>query len=129
MKRVLAITAAILLFLAGVNALQNREKPRQWTLVTAAPTATRAPAPVLMDPPLPTGTPEPTAAAAETAAPAMEQETAQAEYAHVINANTGKYHEPGCKSIAEMKEKNRLYTNATDQELMDAGYKPCQRCH
>lgn len=49
-------------------------------------------------------------------------------YAYVGNANTMRLHFPECKSVSEMKEKNRVFFE-TREEAIDLGYIPCGRCH
>lgn len=48
---------------------------------------------------------------------------------YIANKNTKKFHYPSCDSVADMKEKNKLYFNGTRQELIDQGYEPCKRCN
>lgn len=44
------------------------------------------------------------------------------------NRNSKIYHEPGCSSVNDMKEKNKV--NFDSAEAAKAkGYKPCSRCH
>lgn len=50
------------------------------------------------------------------------------EYTYVCNTNTKKFHDPGCDSVAQMKENNRLYTNLSREELLAEGYEPCGNC-
>ncbi len=61
----------------------------------------------------------------ETELQAEEQE----DFAYVCNTSTMKFHYPECDSVAKMKEKNRLYTNLSREELLAEGYKPCGSCH
>lgn len=49
-------------------------------------------------------------------------------YTIVVNTNTGKYHVPGCKSVKQMKEKNKGYCDSVDY-LLSIGYVPCKNCH
>ena len=49
-------------------------------------------------------------------------------YAYVGNANTMRLHLPECKSVSEMKEKNRMFFE-TREEAIDLGFIPCGRCH
>ena len=49
-------------------------------------------------------------------------------FQYVCNTNTRKFHDPGCNSVAQMKEENRLYTNLTREELLAEGYEPCGNC-
>ncbi|MBQ7796229.1 MAG: hypothetical protein IJ374_06695 [Lachnospiraceae bacterium] len=49
-------------------------------------------------------------------------------YTIVVNTNTGKYHVPGCKSVNQMKEKNKGYCSDVNY-LLSNGYEPCKNCH
>ena len=44
------------------------------------------------------------------------------------NRNSKIYHEPGCSSVNEMKEKNKVNFDSADAAKA-SGYKPCSRCH
>ena len=70
-----------------------------------------------------TTTPEPTVVAAE---PVQEESDAQD---YVLNKNTKKFHYPNCKSVNQMKEKNKEYVTATREEIIDRGYEPCKNCN
>ncbi len=48
---------------------------------------------------------------------------------YILNVNTGKFHEPDCKSLNQMKEKNKKEFTGDRQELIDSGYEPCQNCN
>ena len=54
---------------------------------------------------------------------------AEGSYNYIVNANTGKFHYPDCPSVGKMKESNKIYSNATREELISQGYSPCGRCH
>ena len=48
---------------------------------------------------------------------------------YVVNTNTGKFHLPGCRSVAQMKASNRWdYTGSRDW-LISQGYEPCKNCN
>ena len=47
---------------------------------------------------------------------------------YVLNTNTKKIHLPDCKSVADIKEKNRGECTDPDEALAD-GYEWCKRCH
>ena len=57
----------------------------------------------------------------------IEDETQECKY--VCNTNTKKFHYPGCKSVNQMKEENRLFTSLTREELLMEGYEPCGNCN
>ncbi len=48
---------------------------------------------------------------------------------YIANKNTGKFHYTWCKSVDDMKEKNKLYFTGTREEIVDLGYKPCKNCN
>lgn len=48
---------------------------------------------------------------------------------YICNTNTGKFHYPGCSSVDQMSEKNKLAVTATRDELINQGYVPCKRCN
>lgn len=47
---------------------------------------------------------------------------------YILNTNTMRFHLPDCRSVQDMKEKNRKEFFGTREEAMDAGYLPCGRC-
>ena len=44
------------------------------------------------------------------------------------NRNSKIYHEPGCSSVNDMKEKNKVNFDSAEA-AKSSGYKPCSRCH
>lgn len=48
---------------------------------------------------------------------------------YVVNTNTGKFHNPHCNSVTQMKEKNRMDYKGSREELISRGYKPCHNCN
>lgn len=61
----------------------------------------------------------------ETEAAASEP----ARYTYILNANTGKFHLPGCRDVKKMKDSNKQEITATRQEMLDMGYSPCKHCN
>ena len=59
-------------------------------------------------------TPEPTAAATHT---------------YILNASTGKFHRPGCRSVKKMKGSNKVELEETYQYMLEHGYDPCDICN
>ena len=57
------------------------------------------------------------------------KETTEIEYSYVCNTNTKKFHYPDCRSVSQMKEENRLYTDKSRDELLAEGYEPCGGCN
>lgn len=64
----------------------------------------------------PESTPEPTS----TPAPV---------FTYVANTNTGKFHNPGCKSVSKIKDSNKWVVETTRENLIAMGYSPCGNCH
>lgn len=52
----------------------------------------------------------------------------EAEITFVLNTNTKKFHLKDCSSVSDMFNKNRYNTSAGYADLIELGYKPCQRC-
>lgn len=48
---------------------------------------------------------------------------------YIINTNTGKFHDPACSSVEDMKWQNRKEYTGTRDGLIRQGYEPCGRCH
>ena len=48
---------------------------------------------------------------------------------YVVNTNTDKFHYPGCASVSQMKDKNRMDFTGTRDELIAMGYEPCKNCN
>ena len=49
-------------------------------------------------------------------------------YDFILNKKTLRFHKPMCDSVTEMKEKNKEGYNGTAEELIAAGYDPCNKC-
>lgn len=56
-------------------------------------------------------------------------DTSPSESSYVLNTNTGKFHDPDCSSVAEIKESNREEFTGSRDEVISMGYEPCGRCH
>ena len=48
---------------------------------------------------------------------------------YVVNRSSGKFHVPGCESVAKMKEKNKWCFKGDRETLIAEGYEPCQICN
>lgn len=48
---------------------------------------------------------------------------------YILNINTKKFHYPSCKSVTQMKEKNRKEFTGTREEVISMGYDPCGNCN
>ena len=47
---------------------------------------------------------------------------------YVLNRNTGKFHYPDCKSVSDMKVKNRMDVDWSREKVIAEGYQPCGNC-
>ena len=89
------------------------------------PEKTPEPEPEPEPAPAPAPVPEPEKEPEKTPEPEPEPEKGPAV---IGNKNTKKYHELGCSSIKDMKEKNRIELESA--AVAEAkGYEPCKRCH
>lgn len=50
------------------------------------------------------------------------------DYAYIVNMNIKKFHYPKCHSVDKMNDENKGYSNATKDQLVNAGYSPCGNC-
>lgn len=48
---------------------------------------------------------------------------------YILNISTKKIHRPGCKSVTQMKEKNKKATSESVDTLISQGYSPCKNCN
>lgn len=48
---------------------------------------------------------------------------------YILNTNTRKFHYPDCKSVKQMKDKNKSEFSGTRDEAIAQGYSPCGNCH
>ncbi|MGN0792931.1 MAG: Ada metal-binding domain-containing protein [Aristaeellaceae bacterium] len=46
---------------------------------------------------------------------------------YIGNKGTGKFHDPSCSSVNDIKESNKVMLNSRE-EAISKGYKPCGRC-
>ena len=69
--------------------------------------------------------------AAEKASREAAEQTQPAPKAvtFIANANTKKFHKPSCSSVDQMADHNKVYFYGDRQEVINAGYEPCKRCH
>ena len=51
------------------------------------------------------------------------------ETTYILNTNTKKFHRPGCKSVNQMKAKNRQDVSWSRDEVIAKGYVPCKNCN
>ncbi len=67
--------------------------------------------------------------APETKAPETEAAKQDIIHEYVVNENTRKFHDPGCRSVKQIKEKNRRDYTGTREHLIEQGYDPCSICN
>ncbi len=48
---------------------------------------------------------------------------------YVLNTNTRKFHKPSCKSVKQMKDKNKEEYRGTRDDVINMGYEPCKNCN
>ncbi|MBQ3369776.1 MAG: hypothetical protein IJG48_02020 [Mogibacterium sp.] len=48
---------------------------------------------------------------------------------YVLNTNTKKFHYEYCRSVDQMKDKNKRIIEATRDEIIEMGYDPCGNCN
>lgn len=92
---------------------------------TAAPTTQPTPEPTAA--PTPQPAPEPTPAPAEAPTTPRGEEPKSTTY--ILNTNTMKFHVPYCKSVKQIKDKNRQEYTGTRDEIISQGYAPCKNCN
>jgi hypothetical protein len=64
----------------------------------------------------------------ETFAPSTPQEVV-GEPTYIANTNTKKFHFPDCSSVADIYEENKQPFYGSRDQLLEAGFDPCGRCH
>ncbi|MBQ6221808.1 MAG: hypothetical protein IJJ44_04270 [Solobacterium sp.] len=55
--------------------------------------------------------------------------TASTSASYIANTNTYKFHYTWCKSVNQMKEKNKWYYEGSRDYLISLGYVPCKNCN
>ena len=61
--------------------------------------------------------------------PKIEQDTVPVVTNFIGNKNSRVFHLPDCKSVTDMKEKNKEYLSCTRDEAVEHGWKPCGNCN
>lgn len=56
------------------------------------------------------------------------QATENTSYTYIGNKNSKRFHYPHCRSVEQMKEKNKEYMDCTRDEMLELGYKACNVC-
>ncbi len=59
---------------------------------------------------------------------ASTTEEEKIEYDYILNTNTRKFHYPSCKSVMQMKDKNKKEYHGTREDVIGMGYDPCGNC-
>lgn len=60
---------------------------------------------------------------------AGEEDESSPVMKYVLNTSSKKFHHEWCNSVDQMKDKNKKEIEATRDEIMADGYKPCGNCH
>ena len=96
---------------------------------TQEPTPTPTPQPTVAPTPIPTPVPTPEPTVVPTVQPTdPPQETPQGT-TYILNTNTKKFHYPSCRSVKQMKDKNKQEYTGTRDEVISKGYDPCKNCN
>ena len=56
-----------------------------------------------------------------------EPEPAGTDY--ILNTNTKKFHDPACRSVKQMEEKNKELYTGNREDVIAMGYAPCKNCN
>lgn len=119
MKKAAALLLLLVFFL--LSACQNVSRPNKTIVVLTQETAeTAAPAEAESEAVI-EETPSVEASTETDASEAEKQD-------YVLNHNSHKFHDPGCSSVPQIKEKNREDVTASRQELLASGFTPCGNC-
>ena len=60
--------------------------------------------------------------------PGEEYRTDEASATFILNTNSGKFHDPHCPSVGDMKERNTFPFNGTREQAIEFGFHPCGAC-
>lgn len=58
-----------------------------------------------------------------------EQPSNTSEDLYVLNRNTKKFHRPDCRSVQDIKPKNKQEFSGNTETLIQQGYSPCKNCN
>ena len=100
-----------------ISEQEETEKPSSPPTLETTPQPTTKPTPKPTPQPTTKPTPRPTPEPTSTA------------QTYVLNTNTHKFHYPWCRSVDQMKEKNKWVYTGTREGIIEMGYAPCQNCH
>ena len=60
--------------------------------------------------------------------PVVATEPSVTDVSYILNSNTKRFHRPDCPSVNDMKEKNKIYSSESREEILSQGYQPCKSC-
>ena len=66
--------------------------------------------------------------ATETTKKSVQTEQVQTQEDYILNTNTKKFHNPGCRWVKQMKDSNKEEFTGSRDEVIKNGYKPCGTC-
>lgn len=66
--------------------------------------------------------------ATAAAKPQEKADNTSGAKSYIANKNTKKFHYPNCRSVSQIKEKNKKVLSCTREEAIDKGYTPCKIC-
>lgn len=64
----------------------------------------------------------------DLSANAQQDRSVEVGMEYVLNTNSKKFHYPWCKSVNQMKEKNKELFTGDREEVINKGYEPCKNC-
>ncbi|MBR3105847.1 MAG: hypothetical protein IKH30_01530 [Clostridia bacterium] len=67
-------------------------------------------------------------AAKKTAMPSPKPTAKPATKTYILNKSSRVFHKPSCSSVKQMKDSNKRTYTGTRAQVVDMGYRPCQRC-
>lgn len=71
----------------------------------------------------------PTASSEEEPFISSSDQSSTTESTYILNTSTKKFHLPSCKSVSDMKAKNKEEFTGNRDDLITQGYEPCGNCH
>lgn len=57
------------------------------------------------------------------------QTTESVGQTYVLNTNTMKFHDPSCRSVSQIQDKNKALYTGSRESIIEMGYRPCGNCH
>jgi len=65
----------------------------------------------------------------ERSMPVLTTDKTSDEVNYIGNKNTKKFHYPYCRSVSDIKEKNKVLLYGSRDDAIAQGYSPCGKCH